>query len=210
MNHCGGFPLRPREDDIDKVLQHTKPKWVNKKHKRLTSSHFESHLWRGDDCDFLEVIMRHVGIDEARALKGKLIPSTLRVSTRCMEAYNVPNTFHQKQGANRTGKGISTLYNPIIRKAFLHQVFQVVSLRKLPFFTLMKRRQCLSKHFTIYRNPPDHVRQIPFIHPSLLTSYAEVSFCVYSKEFKLFHLYGINSVSCCGVCHLRMRSFRSI
>lgn len=70
MNNCRSFPLRPREDDIDKVLSHTMSKWVNKKHKGLTSSHFEPHLCRGYDSNFLEVIERHVGTGEARGKKG--------------------------------------------------------------------------------------------------------------------------------------------
>lgn len=51
--------------------------------------------------------------------------------------------------------------------------------------------------------------RIPFIPQALFTSYATLSFCIYSKVFQLIHLYGIDIVPWYGVSHLHMRSSRN-
>ena len=47
--------------------------------------------------------------------------------------------------------------------------------------------------------PLDHMRQIPFIHKALFTSYTKINFHIYTKAFLLFLPYGIDTVSLCGM-----------
>ena len=55
--------------------------------------------------------------------------------------------------------------------------------------------------------PLDHMRQIPFIHTALFTSFMKINFYIYAKVFQLFVPCGIHNVSL-YVVHfpLRMRS----